>query len=158
MTSEREILFNKAIELLKKNKSREAFGLVKELIKNANSALYEVEPKCLFYYGYLIGIVDHNYILAIDLCNQALKKEAVHPDFYLNLAKLYILVNNRNMALKLLHRGLKIDNSNQEIINLINELGIRRKPVFSFLKREHPVNKVAGKIRSSFLRLIKGER
>ncbi|MGB9735480.1 MAG: tetratricopeptide repeat protein [bacterium] len=158
MTYEREALFDKAIGLFRKGKIREAFNIIKELVENTDSSIYEVEPRYLFYYGYLTGIVDHNYKRAIDLCNEALKKEAFHTDFYLYLAKLYILVNNKNMALKLLHGGLKIDNTNQEIISLIKELGIRRKPVFPFLRRDNPVNKVAGKLRSSFLRLVKGER
>jgi hypothetical protein len=62
------------------------------------------------------------------------------------------------MALKMLQRGLKIDSKNKDILNMMKELGIRRKPVFPFLKREHPVNKFTGKVRSLFFRLVKGER
>lgn len=158
MTSERDALFNKAFELLKRDKTREAFKIIKDLVENPSSSIYEIEPRYLFYYGYLTAIVNHNFQKGIELCNEALKREVFHPDFYVNLAKLYIFANNKNMALKVLHRGLKIDNTNKDILNLIKELGVRRKPVFPFLNRQHPVNKIAGKIRSSFLRLVKGER
>jgi tetratricopeptide (TPR) repeat protein len=158
MTSERDALFNKAFELLKKDKSHEAFKIIKDLVENTSSSIYEVEPRYLFYYGYLTAIVNHDFQKGIDLCNEALKREVFHPDFYMNLAKLYIFVNNRSMALKMLQRGLKIDSKNKDILNMMKELGIRRKPVFPFLKREHPVNKFTGKVRSLFFRLVKGER
>ena len=156
MASEHEELFNKSLEFLKQGKSLEAFQAMKQLIDDTQSSIYEVEPRYLSYYGYLTGIVGHDYRRAIELCNEAIKKEFFHPDFYLNLGRLYLLINNRHLAVKAFYKGLRIDRTNKELIEEIQKLGVRKEPVFSFFKRENPMNRFAGRIRASIRRLLRG--
>ncbi len=158
MSSEHEELFNKSLEFLKKGKNREAFEIIRKLVEDSKSSIYEIEPRYLSYYGYLTGMVSHNYHRGIELCNEAIKKEFFHPDFYLNLGRLYLGISNKNMAVKIFYKGLRIDKTNKELIEEIKKLGIRKKPVFSFFKRENLVNRFAGRLRTSFSRLLKGAK
>lgn len=153
-----EQLFGKALKLIEKGKNPEAFEILKELVENTPSSIYEIEPRYLSYYGYLTGIVSHNYQHGIELCSEAIKKEFFHPEFYLNLGRLYFAVDNRHMAIKTFRRGLQIDKTDEAIKNELKEMGMRKMPVFSFLKRENPVNKLVGKIRTLFYWIIKGKK
>ncbi len=152
-----EDFFEQALKLIKAGKSREAFELLKKLVENAPSSIYEIEARYLSYYGYLTGMVAHNYQRGIELCNEAIKREFFHPDFYLNLGRLHLAINNKGMAVKTFYKGLRIDRTNKGLIEEIKKLGVRKKPIFSFLGREHPVNKLVGKIRTSFHGLIRGK-
>lgn len=157
MTSENaEELFERALKLVKAGQNREAFEILKKLVDNTPSSIYEIEPRYLSYYGYLTGIAGNNYHRGIELCNEAIKKEFFHPDFYLNLGKLYLATSNKGTAVKTFYKGLRIDKTNKELIEEIKKLGVRKEPVFSFFKRENPVNRFAGRIRTSFRRLVKG--
>jgi tetratricopeptide (TPR) repeat protein len=159
MTSENvEELFEKALELLKAKKNREAFEILKKLVDNTPSSIYEVEARYLSYYGYLTGIVGNNYKRGIELCNEAIKREFFHPDFYLNLGRLYLAISNKGLAVKTFYKGLRIDKTNKELIEEIKKLGVRKKPVFSFFLRDNPVNRFAGRIRVSLRRLLKGAK
>ncbi len=158
MSSEREELFNKSLEFLKMGKNSEAFEIIKKLVEDSKSSIYEIEPRYLSYYGYLTGVVNNNYHRGIELCNEAIKKEFFHPDFYLNLGKLYLSISNKNMAVRTFYKGLRIDKTNKGLIEEIKKLGIRKKPVFSFLKRESLVNRFAGRLRKSYYRLLRGAK
>ena len=158
MASEHEELFNKSLEFMKQGKNSEAFLAMKQLIEHAQSSIYETEPRYLSYYGYLTGIAGHDYRRGIELCSEAIKKEFFHPDFYLNLGRLYLQISNRTMAVKTFYKGLRIDRANKELVEEIQKLGIRKEPVFSFFTRENPMNRFAGRIRASIRRLLKGEK
>lgn len=158
MASEHEELFNKALKLIETGKTREALEILRKLVENMPSSIYEIEARYLSYYGYLTGIVSHNYKRGIELCNEAIKREFFHPDFYLNLGRLYLDVNNRNMAVKTFYKGLKVDKKDKGLLKEINKLGIRKRPVFPFWDRQHTINKIAGKMRELFYRKSKGEK
>ena len=158
MASEHEELFNKALKLIETGKTREALEILRKLVENMPSSIYEIEARYLSYYGYLTGIVSHNYKRGIELCNEAIKREFFHPDFYLNLGRLYLDVNNRNMAVKTFYKGLKVDKKDKGLLKEINKLGIRKRPVFPFWDRQHTINKFAGKMRELFYRQSKGEK
>ena len=49
--------------------------------------------------------------------------------------------------MKTVRAGLKIDRHNPQLLALIKELGVRSRPVLSFLDRSHPINRFLGRIR-----------
>ncbi len=153
-----EDLFDKVLGLMKDGKEREAFEVLKKIVDNIPSSIYEIEARYLSYYGYLMGKVGHDYQRGIELCNEAIKKEFFHPDFYLNLGRLYLAVNNRGMAVKAFYKGLRIDRTDQGLLKEVQKLGIRKQPIFSFMRRENLVNKSFGRIRALLGRMMKGEK
>lgn len=77
------------------------------------------------------------------LCLEALEKEPRNALHYLNLGRLYTLSNQKPLALQTFRKGMKIQR-HPEIIAELKKLGIRRKPVFSFLPRENALNRFFG--------------
>ncbi|MCL4558644.1 MAG: hypothetical protein M1491_08475 [Deltaproteobacteria bacterium] len=151
-----EDLFDKALELIKGGKNREAFELLKKLVDNIPSSIFEIEARYLSYYGYLTGVVGHDYQRGIELCNEAIRKEFFHPDFYVNLGRLYLAINNKGMAVKVFYKGLRIDRTDQELLKEVKKLGIRKEPIFPFIKRGNPINKSLGRVRALLNKMRKG--
>jgi tetratricopeptide (TPR) repeat protein len=79
------------------------------------------------------------------LCREAMGKEPENPLHYLNLGKIYLTMGNKQEAIRIFRDGLA-RGLNQEISGLLNEVGTRKQPVFSFLPRNHPINKYLGKL------------
>ena len=63
------------------------------------------------------------------------------------LIKLEVLLSSSDGSNRLvLRKGLTVDRDNSDIKKELEFMGVRRPPVFPFLDRRHPINKVAGKV------------
>jgi hypothetical protein len=60
------------------------------------------------------------------------------------------MAGQRNNSLKVLRQAMK-QGRDEQIMQLIKKLGIRKEPVLPFLKRGNPVNIFLGKLRHKFL-------
>ncbi|HET6516432.1 MAG TPA: hypothetical protein VFG09_14860 [Thermodesulfovibrionales bacterium] len=136
--------------LMKRGRKEDALVLV----SNAREQ-HPDNPFLLSYYGYLDAVVNKKYKDGIAACNKAiamLKKtvpfgeEFFFPILYLNLGKAHLASGNKKDAILALERGLAIDGENREIRRMLKELGIRRQPPISFMKRSHFLNKYLGKL------------
>ena len=83
------------------------------------------------------------YNKAIILCREALLAEPNNPDHYYQLSRIFLIAGQKNQAIKTLRKGLKFQRY-QPIINELNQLGVRRDPIFSFLPRNHFLNRYLG--------------
>jgi len=99
------------------------------------------------YLGYGIALREQRLEEGLKLCRHAVRIEFFHPENYLNLARTYLLGNDRRGAVKTVREGLKIDPNNQDLLELQKEMGKRRPPVLSFLDRNHPFNRFLGSLR-----------
>jgi hypothetical protein len=81
----------------------------------------------------------------IELCRRAVEGEVPDALFYRNLGKAYLLLNNKRAAIGAFAKGLQLDKGNRPILNEWKNLGFRRRVMFSFLERDHPLNKWIGK-------------
>jgi hypothetical protein len=52
----------------------------------------------------------------------------------------------KKKAIEAFYKGLTYDHENKDLIREIKKLGMRRKPLMSFLPRSHPINKYIGMI------------
>jgi tetratricopeptide (TPR) repeat protein len=66
---------------------------------------------------------------------------------YLNLAEVYTAAGRREEALEVLEAGLKYARRDIRLTIAKNRLVPRKTPVFSFLSRQHPVNRQLGRLR-----------
>lgn len=80
---------------------------------------------------------------AIDLCESAIKDDPENSTLYLNLGKIYLHGRKKEDAIKAFREGLKHE-TNPQIIDELNKLGIRRSPIIQPLPRSHPINKYLG--------------
>jgi tetratricopeptide (TPR) repeat protein len=79
----------------------------------------------------------------ISWCEENLGKEPENAVHFLNLGRIYLLMKNREAAIRSFREGLKYG-SNDEITDELQRLGVRSAPVLSFLNRSNPLNKYLG--------------
>lgn len=82
---------------------------------------------------------------AIDLCVKAVTLNPGNSDYYLTLGRVYILAGERDKAITVFRKGLKI-RKNADIMEELRRLGIRKPPPFNSLDRQHILNRVTGKL------------
>ena len=99
------------------------------------------------YFGYGIAFCENRVKEGIALCERAIEVEWYEPDNFYNLARTYLLADNRGEVYKAIRRGLCLDPGHLGLHALAQEVGMRRKPVFPFLSRTHPLNKYFGIVR-----------
>lgn len=102
------------------------------------------------YLGYGIAHLDKKYREGLKLCQHAVKMQVYEPDNFMNLARAYLLTRNRDKAHQAVLRGLALDAEHAGLRRVWRELGIRKKPVISFLHRDNPLNQTLGKMRRGF--------
>jgi len=102
------------------------------------------------YLGYGIAHLDKKYREGLKLCQHAIKLQIYEPDNFMNLARVYLLTRNRDKAHQAVLRGLAIDSEHAGLRRVCRELGIRKKPVISFLHRDNPLNQTLGRMKRAF--------
>ena len=128
-------------------------------LKTLDKALTEhpLNAFLLSYYGYVDATVNNNFERGIGLCKTAvdiIEEESMeegslrHKDFhavlYLHLGRTYLAGGIKKSAVKAFKRGLEADPEDPYLLNEVRRIGIRRKPVFPFLKRSNLINKYIG--------------
>ncbi len=106
-------------------------------------ALAAVSSHC----GLCLAMVKHRYAEALEYCNISLKRDIMNPEHHANAALVYLERDDRKNAVKYLHEGLRLQSNHRRINEILDDIGRRRKPVLKFLKREHPINVLLGKMR-----------
>ncbi len=110
----------------------------------------EKSPALLSYLSYCIATERGQINEALKLCNDAISQEPGNPVHYLNLGRIYLHAGKKDEALLTLRKGLSFG-ENRIITSLLEDIGSRKQPVFSFLSRSNLLNKYAGLL----LRLLK---
>ena len=95
-------------------------------------------------------------VSGLNLCRRAAAMEIIQARGFLNLALAELKLKHRQRACSALKTGLSIDPTDPNLLRLRDKMGVRRKPVLPFLKREHPLNHWLG--RYTWQRLQKAHR
>jgi len=114
------------------------------------------DPFVISFYGSLQAIVDRKHRSGVDNCTKAIAmvqksagtmgKEMLFPVLYLNLGRAYIAAGRKKNAVIAFNQGLHYDPRHAAITKELRKLGMREKPLVSFLGRSNPVNKYLGKV------------
>lgn len=107
----------------------------------------ELPGRFYSYLGYGIARYERRVREGLALCEHAVKREFYQPDNYLNLARTYLLANQRRKAIDAVIAGRQVDRRHRGLARLHRELGIRRPAVLPFLDREHLINRLLGRLR-----------
>jgi tetratricopeptide (TPR) repeat protein len=99
------------------------------------------------YLGYGIALRQQRLSEGLKLCQHAVKMEFYQAENYLNLARTLVLGGHRRAAVRAVADGLKVEPDNEQLLDLRHELGLRKRPVLSFLSRSNPINTLLGRIR-----------
>jgi cytochrome c-type biogenesis protein CcmH/NrfG len=84
---------------------------------------------------------------ALAHCRKAVQMEAYRPDVWINLGRVALTAGRRGEAYRALEQGRLLDPSNAGIAKAMQQLGVRRQPVLSFLPRQNPINVFLGRMR-----------
>ena len=135
--SETVNLINKGREALSKGDTLTALASFEKALET------EENPTARSYLAFCMAKERGLLTKGISWCTESLRKEPENSVHYLNLGRIYLLMKNREEAIRNLREGLKYG-SKEEIADELHRLGIRSSPVLSFLKRSNPLNKYLG--------------
>ena len=137
--------FDKGLEALKAQDYKAAERKFRDAMKSMDEhhALYN---KVASYLGLAqVLISDPNGLL---LCRDAASSESRDGDVFLNLACAEWHTDNRKRALEAALQGRSIDTEHDRLDRACMLLDSRRRSIFPFLKREHFLNRLAGRFAS----------
>ncbi len=100
-------------------------------------------PLCRSYLAFCIAKERGQYKKGISLCEEAIKEEPTNAVLYLNLGRIYLLLHQRDEAMRVFREGLQYEEHRQLVGELI-KLGMRKPLIFPFLKRSNPLNRFLG--------------
>jgi tetratricopeptide (TPR) repeat protein len=139
-----EELLRQGREALKLRRYVQASDLLSEYCERLTKQETPIAAGVLANYGLALG---HTRRLkeGLDICLKALSYEPRNPHVYLNLAQLYILANSKKKAVEAIERGLRVSPDHRWLLQLREEMGIRKPPPIPFLSRNSAVNATLGK-------------
>lgn len=104
-------------------------------------------PVISSFLGMLKALRDRQPFQGLEICKKAASQDDDEPLCYLNLARVYMAMNDRYHAVKAIHKGLRSRSATRHhLYDFYKSIGIRRQPPVKFLHRDNPVNKVLGKL------------
>lgn len=111
----------------------------------------ERTPEHLSLYALALAHHTGNTHQATALCQEALRKEPKNQEHFLRLGTVYLIAGRRKEALRIFHLGLRLGR-HPGLSRMLQAMGLRQKPVLSFLARSNPLNRYLGKIRMNITR------
>ncbi len=102
-------------------------------------------------YALALALVRGQFMGAVELGRAAIREEFYNADLYLNLARIYLAFGFKAEAVRFLRRGLMVDPDHERIGRKLCELGVRRRPPIRFLPRDHPLNRIVGRVQARLM-------
>jgi tetratricopeptide (TPR) repeat protein len=109
--------------------------------------LDRANPRYRSFFGLGLALVERRFDRALELCRSGAKEEFFNPELYHNLARVHLAFGFKAEAIRYLRRGLMIDPGNCAMVRDLGALGVRDRPLLSFLPRRHPMNRWLGRCR-----------
>ncbi len=103
--------------------------------------------KYVSYLGLAVTLSNGRSEEGVKLCEQAVKREFFDPDLYCNLGIVYLRTRQKKRAFEAFQKGLNLKPEHRRIREELERYERRSMPVFTFLPRTHPVNRLAGRLR-----------
>lgn len=135
--TEAEELYEKGVETADRGNWLAALALFEKAVQLEDKPAYQ---SCL---AVCIAKERGQYNRAAQLCRDAIAEEPGNPVHYLNLGRISLFQGRKEEAISLFREGLE-HGFEKRIIDELEKLGTRKKPVISFLHRDNPVNKHLG--------------
>jgi tetratricopeptide (TPR) repeat protein len=105
----------------------------------------EAIPPVLFSaLGLAIAMEENKVQEGLNQCRRALEKAPRQAEIYYHFGMVYLKAGKKGKAYSAFRGGLKISPDHAEMLTLIRRMGVRKKPILSFLPREHFINRFLG--------------
>ena len=141
--------FKSGLTLLRDNYTTKALPHLQRAVE-----LDKNNPYYMSYLGVVLARSEKKWAEAEKLCDSAVRMKRNQAQLYLNLAEVYNTAGRRDDAVEALQAGMKFARRDVRLSIAMNKLIHRRPPVFSFLKRTHPVNRQVGLLRHRTLQML----
>jgi cytochrome c-type biogenesis protein CcmH/NrfG len=109
------------------------------------------DPGVLSRLGLTLVLVAHDEYKGVAFCEEAVKRGGETADSLYRLARVYHATYQKERAFRSIRRGLALDPGHEGLLALLEQMGVRRKPVIPFLPRSNFLNKFLGKLRHRYL-------
>jgi len=119
-----------------------AIMLEKKLTPRAPQARYRS------YYGLCLGLAKKRHEDAIKMCQSAIQLELYNPDLHWNLGRVLYNAGHRRDAYRVFVQGVRQQPGHRGLVSDIKRMGLRKKAVLPFLRRNNPLNVVLGRMRA----------
>lgn len=103
-----------------------------------------VPPMLFSALGLCYAMARNNIMSGLTYCQRAISMDEFQPHFYYNLGLIYLKTGDKKKAIAAFRKGLKLNPEHSGIWSQISQLGFRKRPVLSFLPRQHFLNKYLG--------------
>ncbi|HEX5042380.1 MAG TPA: tetratricopeptide repeat protein [Candidatus Polarisedimenticolaceae bacterium] len=107
------------------------------------------EMRYLSFFGLSLALAGGSLGEAIRACQTAVARDHENPDLHFNLARVHLLDGDPRSALRAAGAGLALDPAHRGLRSVVGAVERRRRPPLRFLTRDHPVNRVLGRLRAS---------
>jgi len=118
---------------------------VTALIQLEEAARQNPTPLVCSYLAYCLAREKGDMQRSAELCLDAMKREPANSLHCLNLGRIYLIAGQKTRAIQTFRKGLKLER-NQQIIQELMRLGLRKSPVFPHKDRDHLLNKLCGRL------------
>lgn len=119
------------------------------------SDIEKENPYFLSYLGLSVALAHRRWSDAVELCEKALRMRRNQPQLHLNLAQVYLEEGDREAAIDTLKEGLHYTARDPRLLRALEQLGVRRAPIFPFLNRSNLLNRAVGRVRHLTFRLLR---
>ncbi|MBO1317243.1 hypothetical protein [Acanthopleuribacter pedis] len=101
------------------------------------------------YLGYAMALRENKLWEGLNMAQLGVENAFYDADNFFNLARIYLLRDNRRGAHQAIVEGLKVSPDHRGLLALQGKIGVRARPVIPFLNRDHLFNIYLGKVRHS---------
>jgi len=150
-----EEFFRLGLDHLKRRAHKEAAACFQQAIDlDRESPGKSSRMKYLSFLGLSLSLINGRSEEAVKLCRQAVHKEFYNADLLCNLGIVYLRNRQRGPAFDAFERGLKLKPNHSRILAALERHDKRGRVLFSSLPRDHPLNRMGGRLRARILGLL----
>jgi len=109
---------------------------------------HRLSAPLLSHYGLCLALHRGRIKEAIEYCTIGLDRDRFNADAYHNMACVWFAGRSRRKAVEAIEKGLSLDPNHKGLLQLRQDIGVRKSPVIPFLHRDNPLNVSLGKMRA----------
>ena len=141
-SEEMDLLTKKGIEAAEKGYIHSAQVFLGQVAEHRNT------PELNTYLAYCLAKGQGRMHSAAKTCRESIKREPNNSLHYLILGRVLLMAGEKGRAIDAFRQGLKTS-PNPKIIQELKKLGLRKPAVIKSLKRNHPINRMLGRVFST---------
>jgi Tfp pilus assembly protein PilF len=152
-----EEAFRKALQALERRCYKEAVGLFQTAIEaeRQDGSAKNPKMKYLSFLGLALTLSQGRSDEGQTLCEQAVKRDFFDADLFCNLGIVSLRNRQRAAAFEAFRKGLTLRPGYRRILDELERYERRGQPVFEFIPRDHPINRLAGLVRYRLRQLLR---